>query len=57
MRYIPYTLKIKTIIYFYFMLIDDEIMELFSVFVPVQMRMNLCEYPIKTQIFSHIEKL
>ena len=28
---------------FYFMIIDDKIMELFGVLVPVHTRMNLCE--------------
>ena len=56
MRYIPYPLKTNKFS-FYFMLNDDERMELFSVFVPVHMRTNLCECPIQTQFVRHIGKL
>ena len=39
------------------MLIDDKLMELFSIFVPVHTRTNLCECPIQTQFVRHIEML
>ena len=55
-RYIPYPLKTNTFS-FYCMLLDDERMELFSVFVPVHTRTNLYECPIQTQFVRHIEKL
>ena len=42
LKYIPYPLKTNTFS-FYFMIIDDEIMELFSVFVPGHTRTNPCE--------------
>ena len=38
-----------------FMLIDVERMELFSVFVPIHTRTNLCECSIQTQFVRHIE--
>ena len=42
LKYIPYPLKTNKFS-FYFMIIDDEIMELFGVFIPVHKWTNLCE--------------
>ena len=56
MRSIPCPLKTNTFS-LYVMLIDDERIELFSVFVPVHTRSNLCESPTQTQFVRHIAKL